>query len=136
MKHLALLLLLAPAALSAPAPAALSDPAPAALAASALSDFRAGSWQVAPLGGGATRSLCLGSADALLLGARPPGQCSITPISSDADSTVVTWRCAGGASGRTALRRDSAGVYTLHIQGIDAGLPFAEHAEWRRLGAC
>lgn len=102
-----------------------------------LKDFQRGRYAANPIGrGGVAHAECLGSGEALLTAARPPGACAITPISTDARQTVVTWQCEGGASGRTLARRDSVGVYTVHVQGIEGGLPFAEHAEWRRLGDC
>lgn len=99
--------------------------------------FQPGQWQSAPIGGvGEARAACITRMDNLLTGARSRGECGITPISKDAAQTVITWRCADGSSGRTQLRRDAAGVYTVHIQGVDGGLPFMEHAEWRHTGRC
>lgn len=104
----------------------------------ALADFSAGLYAANPIGrsGGAHQECLTGSAQ-LVTGARPFRDCRHSPISADARQTVITWRCEDGASGRTTIRRDSAGVYTVHLQGVDGtGLPFAEHAEWRRTGNC
>lgn len=95
----------------------------------ALAGFEPGAWKAS--GPGAPR--CIGSADAFIAGGRTG--CRITPISSNGDRLVATWQCPG-ASGRTDLRRDAGGLYTVDIQGIEADLPFASRAEWRRTGGC
>ena len=106
------------------------------IAAGPADDFRAGQWHAQPIAGiGEARTICLASRDALLTGGRA-GACSISRISEDAQQSVVTWRCADGSSGRTQLRRDAAQVYTIHVQGVDGGLPFMEHGEWRHIGRC
>lgn len=99
--------------------------------------FQPGLWKADPISNiGQAKRMCLRSIDQLLTGGRGGGGCTFTPIRSDATQTIVTWRCADGASGRTQLRRDAANVYTIHTQGVDGGLPFMEHAEWRRTGEC
>jgi len=104
----------------------------------ALADFAPGLYAANPIGrSGVSHQECLARSADLMMGARSFRGCKSNSISADARQTVVTWRCEDGASGRTSIRRDSAGVYTVHLQGVDGkGLPFAEHAEWRRTGNC
>lgn len=102
-----------------------------------IAGFAPGLYAANPIGsGGVAHQECLPKAGALVTGGRPAGACSFKTISTQGPQTVITWRCEGGVSGRTSVRRDSAGVYTVHLQGVGGGLPFAEHAEWRRLGDC
>jgi hypothetical protein len=102
----------------------------------ALEGFAAGSWTASPVGGGPAQAQCLADAGPLLTGGRPAGRCEFRPIEDGAAGAVVTFRCQGSLSGRTAIRRDASGIYTTHAQGIDNGLPFVARSEWRRAGDC
>ena len=103
----------------------------------ALQGFQPGQWQVKPLGnGGEAQTQCLPDAELMLTGKRPAAQCAFTVITDSEDAAVVTYRCAGGRSGRTAIRRDVAGLYTVDAQGLESALPFADRSEWRRTGNC
>lgn len=113
------------------APAALADPG------DALADFMPGLYAANPIGrSGLAHRECLTDPRQLVLGNRALGACQVTRIATDPQQTVMTWKCNGQATGRTSVRRDSAGVYTVHLQGVADALPFAEHAEWRRIGTC
>jgi hypothetical protein len=111
---------------------------PASAAANdAMADFPGGKYVANPIGRTAgVHQECVRSVTDLVLGKRPLRGCRVNRISTDANQSVFTWKCTGNASGRTSIRRDSVGVYTVHLQGVDADLPFAEHAEWRRIGEC
>lgn len=102
-----------------------------------LADFAPGLYVANPIGGsGIAHRECLSEPGALITGGRPVGACTFNHIGSSGQQSVITWQCRGGDQGRTTVRRDSAGVYTVHLQGVGNRLPFAEHAEWRRLGDC
>lgn len=103
----------------------------------ALDGFQAGQWQVKAIGatdGG--REVCATGPEMMLTGGRSPAQCEFTSISDSDGEAVVTYHCPGGRTGRTAIRRDAAGIYTVHAQGVDGGRPFAGRSEWRRAGGC
>ncbi len=103
----------------------------------ALQGFQAGQWQSKSLGnGGDVQSQCLPNVETMLIGSRAAPQCVFTTISDEEDGAVVTYRCASGRSGRTAIRRDTAGIFVIDAQGLEAGLPFASRTEWRRTGSC
>jgi hypothetical protein len=99
--------------------------------------FTPGRWEVRSVDSpkGPSRTLCIASAEAFLMGGRS-GQCRFTIISDGPSEAVVTYRCDGGLSGRTDVRRDTAGLYTLGTQGVERGLPFGAREEWRRTGTC
>jgi hypothetical protein len=124
--------------LALPLLAGAAPPVPTVPAMAVLSGgFTPGRWEVKPVGSPKTpaRALCIGSAESFLMGGRS-GQCRFTIISDGPTEAVVTYRCEGGLSGRSDLRRDTAGLYTLETQGIEGGLPFGAREEWRRTGAC
>jgi hypothetical protein len=123
---LALFVLLLPIAVAADAPPPLA----------ALEGFRAGAWQVKPIGSTGSSSQCISDAVPMLAGGRPAQSCSFKAITDAADSATVTYRCAAGRSGRTVIRRDAGGLYTVDAQGLENGLPFATRTEWRRTGDC
>jgi hypothetical protein len=118
-------LLLATAALAVPAPPI-----------DALKDFRPGQWQMKLVGGPATDSRCIADPQLLLTGGRPASECTFSLIASQPHSATVTYRCSGGRSGRTEIRRDAHGIYAVASQGLEGGLPFAARTEWRRTGDC
>ena len=125
-KFLALLALLLPAAATADAPPPLA----------ALSGFRAGAWQVKPIGATDSVSHCLADPTPLLIGARPGDSCQFRVIADEPASATVTYRCAAGRQGRTAIRRDAGGLFVVDAQGLANGHPFADRTEWRRTGSC
>jgi hypothetical protein len=102
----------------------------------ALRGFTPGAWQVKPIGGQSSSSHCLQSAAPMLMGERPGEECSFTVISDGPDGATLTYRCAGGRSGRTSVRRDTKGIFTVDAQGLEGGKPFQSRSEWRRTGAC
>lgn len=67
---------------------------------------------------------------------RPADGCQLNVLTDEPANAVVSYKCGSGLSGRTEIRRDAAGIYTVHAQGLDKALPFASHAEWRRVGPC
>ncbi len=102
----------------------------------ALRGFAPGAWQVTPIGGQSGSSQCLQSAAPMLMGGRPGGECSFTVIADGPDGATLTYRCAGGRSGRTMVRRDAKGIFTVDAQGLEGGRPFQSRSEWRRIGIC
>lgn len=115
------------------AAAGLAAPAPPI---DALKDFQPGQWQMKLVGEEAGASRCVTDSNLLLMGGRAANACSFSLIDNQPQSAVVTYRCTGGRSGRTELRRDAGGLYVVNAQGLEAGLPFANRTEWRRLGKC
>ena len=102
----------------------------------ALRGFAPGAWQVTPIGGQSSSSQCLHDPAPMLMGGRPGAECSFTLIADGTDGATLTYRCAGGRSGRTMLRRDAKGIFTVDAQGLEGGRPFQSRSEWRRTGAC
>lgn len=84
----------------------------------------------------AVRSICLTSQAQLATDGRPADGCQMKVLTDEPGNAVVSYKCESGLSGRTEIRRDAAGIYTIHAQGLEGGLPFASHSEWRRVGAC
>ena len=112
---------------------ALAQPAPGL---KALQGFAPGAWQVTTIGGQSSSSQCIGDASALLMGGRPGEQCNFSVIADGADGATVTYRCEGARSGRTSIRRDTKGLFTVDAQGLESGRPFQSRSEWRRSGSC
>lgn len=102
------------------------------------SGFQVGLWSVSAIGdrAGTGQNFCITAPERLLTRGRATNACNFTVITNTKNESVVTYRCAGGLSGRTALRRDMAGLYTIEAQGIENGMPFASRTEWRRVGNC
>jgi hypothetical protein len=105
----------------------------------ALADgFARGQWRI--VDANATQSTgrqqCIGSAAELLTHGRPAAGCQFRILTDEPTKSVVTYRCEGGTNGRTEIRRDADGIYTVDAQGVEAGLPFAARTEWRRTGDC
>lgn len=115
---------------------ALAAPA-AAVALRCLSDFEPGTFRLVPAGGGRETSLCITDPAELAMAGRSGGpQCRVTVVRDGPDSGVLSWSCRDGRSGRSEVRRDAAGIYTVSAQGIEGGLPWASRGEWRRVGSC
>jgi hypothetical protein len=102
----------------------------------ALEGHAPGKWTVSPIGGGVAQTLCLADAGPMLTGGRPAAQCSFTPLEDSEITGTVNFRCEGDASGRTSIRRDAGGLYTVRTQGVAKGLPFVSRTEWRYGGSC
>ncbi|MGL6044430.1 MAG: DUF3617 domain-containing protein [Sandaracinobacteroides sp.] len=102
----------------------------------ALQDYEPGMWQIRAIGATGSQSLCVADPNLLLTGGRAASDCSFSLISSQPNGAVVTYKCSAGRSGRTELRREAGGLYTVNAQGVEGGLPFAARSEWRRTGAC
>ena len=102
----------------------------------ALQGFSPGAWQVTAIGSASSSSQCVADASVLLMGGRPGGQCAFSVIADGPDGATVTYRCEGGRSGRTAIRRDTKGLFTVDAQGLEGGRPFQNRSEWRRSGSC
>lgn len=128
MRH-ALPLLLVAGALPAAA-------APAAPALRIFADgFPRGAWEASEGGRGAARRMTLADPAALLFAGRVlPRGCRLTVLADTPERAVVSWTCPGGDSGRSEIRRDHAGLYVVHAQGVSGRLPFASSAEYRFLG--
>jgi hypothetical protein len=119
------LLLLASPALAAPALSLFGGAFPAGL----YADSRSARSE-------ATRR-CFTSADPLIHAGRPVGpSCRVTVLEDNPGSAVISWTCPGGDSGRSEIRRDHAGLFTVRAQGIAGKRPFAETHEYRRVGDC
>ncbi len=101
-----------------------------------LADFQKGQWQGSMVGGRRLGPMCVTAPDAMLTGGGPQSGCTFTVIEDGPSEAVVTYKCPTGRSGRTALRRDAGGLYTIDAQGIANNLPFGDRTEWRRLGNC
>jgi hypothetical protein len=119
-------------ALILPVSAVADTPPPLA----ALAGFRAGAWQVKVIGAADSVSHCLADSIPMLTGTRPAQECQFRTISDEPNSATVTYRCADGRSGRTAIRRDAGGLFVVDAQGLAGGHPFADRTEWRRTGSC
>lgn len=113
--------------------AAVAD-APPPLA--ALAGFRPGAWQVKVIGAADSVSHCLADPVSMLTGARPAQACQFHAIADQPETATVTYRCTGGRSGRTSVRRDAGGLFIVDAQGLVDGLPFADRSEWRHTGSC
>jgi hypothetical protein len=113
--------------------AAVADPPPPLVA---LAGFRPGAWQVKAIGANDSVSHCLADPAPMLAAARPAQACQFRIIADQADSATITYRCAGGRQGRTAIRRDAGGLFVVDAQGLENGHPFADRTEWRRTGGC
>jgi hypothetical protein len=115
---------------------ALAVPATAA-ALRCLADFEPGGFRMAPMSGGREATFCLADPAELAMAGRSGGpQCRVTVVRDGQDSGVLSWSCRDGRSGRSEIRRDAAGIYTIVAQGIEGGLPWASRGEWRRVGSC
>ena len=80
---------------------------------------------------------CLRSADHLLHAGRAVGpSCRVTVLEDSPTNAAISWNCPGGDSGRSEVRRDHAGLFTVRTQGIEAKRPFSETHEYRRIGDC
>lgn len=95
-----------------------------------------GQWQLRETDGGASRSLCVGDAAALLQLQHPRSQCSRAVIDSDASSLTVHYTCPGAGHGRTTLTLRTGASLRIHTQGIAAGAPFEQDFDARRVGDC
>lgn len=102
----------------------------------ALAGFSGGGWTMSPIGGGPAQKLCLADAQQMLTGGRRAADCRFTVIEDSAMASVVNFRCKPMLSGRTSIRRDAGGLYTVHTQGVANGLPFVVRSEWRHGGDC
>lgn len=102
----------------------------------ALKGFRPGAWQVKAIGADSSSSQCLAEPSPMLMGGRMSSECSFNVISDSPSAATVTYRCAAGRSGRTAIRRDANGLFVVDAQGLLNGHPFADRTEWRRTGDC
>jgi hypothetical protein len=101
-----------------------------------LSDFAPGLY-VARVGREAGPGRCLANAAELAMAGRTGGPgCRVTMVRDLPEAGTITWSCPDGRSGRSDIRRDAAGIYTVSAQGIEDGLPWASRAEWRRIGPC
>ncbi len=105
----------------------------------ALADgFSAGQWRITDAG--ATKSTgrlqCMRAATEIITSGRPTGVCQYRILTDEAAKAVVTYTCEGAISGRTEIRRDADGIYTVDAQGLEKGHPFAARTEWRRVGDC
>ena len=128
MRRITLLLL------AVPVVAAVAQP----IAPKALADgFSPGQWKAVEVAVNqkAVRTICLASQAQMATDGRPADGCQMNVLTDEPGNAVVSYKCEGGLSGRTEIRRDAAGIYTIHAQGLDKGLPFASHSEWRRVGA-
>ncbi len=77
----------------------------------------------------------LSDPSAMLFAGRPPGAgCRVTVVTDTPARAVLTWSCPGGDSGRSDIRRDHAGLYVVHAQGVWGRLPFAIQSEFRHVG--
>jgi hypothetical protein len=134
---------------AAPAKMAAMRPAPLALlllaapllaaavpALKALEGHAAGSWSMTPIGGGDAETRCLADAGPMLTGGRPSAACSFSVLDDGDSAATVNFRCEGSVSGRTVIRRDTGGLYTVRTQGVASGLPFVARSEWRYKGSC
>lgn len=102
------------------------------------SGFQAGTWTIARLGSDRPElKRCVRTSDWMLTAGRNPRQCTFTVIADNSSDSVVTYRCQSGLSGRTALRRDTGGLFTVDAQGVDEqAKPFGSRTEWRHVGGC
>lgn len=102
-----------------------------------LKGFAPGAWTVVPVGGGgSSRSLCLADPGMMLTGGREAGRCRFVVHDDGPDKAAVTWRCGPVLSGRTDLVRATGELFTVRVQGLEGGRPFAAREEWRRTGSC
>ncbi len=101
-----------------------------------LSDFEPGRYLVRSTGD-VPASRCLASAAELAMAGRSGGpDCRVTVARDTRQSGTLTWTCPDGRSGRSEIRRDASGIYTVSAQGVEDGLPWISRAEWRRTGPC
>jgi len=101
-----------------------------------LADWQQGRWLASMVGGRTAAPICLKDPEALLAGGRPKPGCTYSIIEDRPTQATVTYRCPGGRTGHTVVRRDAGNIYTVDAQGVDDGLPFGDRAEWRRIGNC
>jgi hypothetical protein len=114
--------------------AALAQSLPAL---AALKGFAPGAWTVTTMGAGGTgRSHCLADPGMMLTGGREAGSCRFTIHADADDKAALTWRCGPVLSGRTELVRATGELFTVNVQGLERGQPFAAREEWRRTGSC
>lgn len=124
--HLALLLLAVPGATGA---------APALPALQLFADgFRAGTWEVTSEGSTGQRRPLADPGAMVFAGQTLADDCRVTVVDDRTTHAVVTWRCPGGDSGRSHVRRDHGGLYVVQAQGISGRRPFAAQAEYRFVG--
>jgi hypothetical protein len=102
-----------------------------------LKGFAPGAWTVATVGSGSSgRSYCLADPGMMLTGGREAGSCRFTVHADGEEKAALTWRCGPVLSGRTELVRATGELFTVHVQGLEGGQPFAAREEWRRTGSC
>lgn len=109
------------------------------IAPKALADgFSPGQWKAVEVAvtQKAVRTICLSTQAQMVTDGRPADGCQMNVLTDEPHNAVISYKCESGLSGRTAIRRDAAGIYTIYAQGLEKGLPFASRSEWRRVGAC
>lgn len=116
----------------------LAAPPAGAVPLRCLSDFQPGRYVLkAPGPGAGNGGRCLADASELAMAGRGGAAgCRVTVVRDTESAGTIGWSCADGRSGRSEIRRDAAGIYTVSAQGIERGLPWASRGEWRRTGAC
>lgn len=115
-----------------------SVPAPAETPGLAmLEKLPPGRWTLKERGSGAmAEKLCLRDPRTLLQLGHRDVQCNRYVVSDQADEVTVTYRCAGGGSGRTTIKYEGRGLIQIDSQGIANNSPFAFAMEGRFAGTC
>lgn len=94
-----------------------------------------GSWTLRERDGAELRLCVRDGRDLIQLRHHQTG-CSRFVVDDARDFVDVQYTCPGNGYGRTAIRRESAGVVQIRSQGIVDGAPFSIEGEARRTGPC
>lgn len=104
---------------------------------SALSQVRAGEWQVHEVGTQTpVRAICVRDPRRLLQIEHAGAQCTHRTIAAGAKAATVRYTCPGAGAGTTELAVESGTSIRLHTQGVSRGAPFDATYEARFAGAC
>ncbi|MBR0553696.1 DUF3617 domain-containing protein [Stakelama marina] len=101
----------------------------------ALAGLESGRWQLREAGG-ASETICLPDATALIQVQHADAQCSRFVIEDDPRDAVVHYTCPGKGHGRTTLKVETPRSVHIETQGVADGAPFQHQYQARKIGQC
>lgn len=101
----------------------------------ALDRLERGEWELRERGS-VVKRLCVGDPVQLLQPRHAGQMCRRFVLEDSPDRVSISYDCARGGQGRTALRVETARLVQIDSQGVAEGAPFAMLIEGRRVGAC
>ena len=101
----------------------------------ALARVEKGQWQLVETGG-PRRLICLSDPATLLQLHNRGASCSRFVIDNTPGVATVHYTCPGAGHGRTTVTVETPRLVRVQSQGLDAGTPFDQDIEGRRVGEC